>query len=163
MILNYLTQKQALDYWCWAAVASSVSFFYNQNQQGLSQGQIAGSLIGPVCSNISTVNNTVVDTSCNAPRDIANALQITRNLAWDVSRALTFNEIVAQINAAFPICCQIYWPINNQSHFVSIYGYQNNNLLIGDPESGLCTIDFSDFISYRQGQWIRTIGTQQAS
>jgi Papain-like cysteine protease AvrRpt2 len=163
MILNYLTQKQALDYWCWAAVASSVSFFYNKNQQGLLQGQIGGSLIGSICGNISTTNNKVVDPSCNTPRDISNALKITGNLAWDVNRALTFNEVVGQINAAFPICCQIYWPINNHSHFVAIYGYQNNNVIIGDPESGVCTLDFNDFLSYRQGQWIRSVGTQQAS
>lgn len=160
MILNYLTQKQALDNWCWCAVASSVSFFFNKNQNGFQQGDIAGKLINSICSNISTTNNNAPDPSCNVAGDLKDSLNFTGNFAWDLERALSFNELLDQINGFFPVCCEINWPVTGLSHFVSIYGYQNNNIIVGDPDFGISTVDYNSFLNYRQGQWIRSIGTQ---
>lgn len=162
MILNYITQRQALEYWCWAAVASSVSFFYNKNQRGYLQGQIGSNETGASCENISGTNNQTYDPACNVSKDLARALHFTKNFAWDIPRALTFDEVLHQINGYFPFCCQIYWPQLEKSHFVCVYGYQGKSLVVGDPEQqSNHYIDFDDFLNYRQGIWVRTIGTQQ--
>jgi hypothetical protein len=162
MILNYLTQKQALDEWCWAAVASSISFFYNRNSKGYPQADIAARLIGSQCSGITTANRGTADPSCNVTGDVAKALGITGNLAWDIPRHLDLNEITDQINQGFPFCCQIDWNLTGKSHFVCVYGYEHTRLVVGDSESRVCTVDYQQFLNYRQGAWRRTIGTRQA-
>jgi hypothetical protein len=161
MTLNFQVQKQILPNWCWAAVSSSVSFFFNQNQKGYYQAQLAAQIIDPSCSVVNNQNAGAAPPICNTPKDIATALQFTRNYAGEMARALSLNEIVAQINGGFPICCQILWANLQQSHFVTIYGYQGTQLQIGDPEAGLFYVDYNSFLYYRGGVWRRTIGTQQ--
>lgn len=160
MILNYQAQKQILDNWCWAAVTSSISFFYNQNSSGVLQSALAAGLISNICSEINSDNPENAPPICDASMDIANALNYTGNYAGQISQAIAFNDIVQQINGGFPICCQILWAGFDQSHFVAIYGYESSNLIIGDPEAGIFTVDYNQFLSYRGGTWRRTIGTQ---
>jgi hypothetical protein len=160
MILNYQSQQQILANWCWAAVSSSVSFFYNLNMQGSYQSDIAAGLLGTICGGINTSNAGAAPPQCNTAVDISSALQLTGNYAGEMQSALAFNDIVQQINNGFPLCCQISWNNSGQAHFVGIYGYETNNLIIADPEAGIFSVPYSDFLNYRGGTWVRTIGTQ---
>jgi hypothetical protein len=164
MILNYQTQIQLLDDWCWAAVTSSVAMRYN-NGSPWTQGALAGALLDGSCSVIDQTNAGNAPTVCHKQFDLQTALTQTKNFAWALPRPLTLNEVIDQINHGFPICCQIYWQAYKQSHYVTIYGYNGGDVVIGDPDSGACSLDHTAMVTsgYRTGQWIQTLGTQPSS
>jgi hypothetical protein len=161
MILGFITQKQILDNWCWAAVASSISFYYNSDSQWL-QSTIAANLIDSSCALIDTNNATAAPTICDVSMDLATVLNATQNLyGTPLERQLSFNEIVDQINANAPVCCQIVWQAISAAHYLTIYGYDGADIIIGDPEAGIFSINYNDFCSgYRGGSWSRSFGTQ---
>ena len=161
MILNFRTQKQILDNWCWAAVTSGISLYYDPNSKWF-QNNLAARLIDPSCIGVNTNAVTAALVTCNVTLDIARALQLTGNFAGDLFRPLTFGEVVQQINLHFPVCCQIVFSGSQTSHFVVIYGYQAANVVIGDSQAGIFSISYTDFLSsYRGGSWKRTIGTKR--
>ena len=162
MILNFRTQKQILDNWCWAAVTSGVSFYFNPNSQWI-QSALAARLISSSCAGIDTTNADAASDTCNSTLDIARSLQLTGNFAGSLLRPLSFNEVVQQINNGFPICCQIVFSGFDISHFVVIYGYQSAEVVIGDSQAGIFSIPYNTFLtSYRGGTWRRTIGTRKS-
>jgi len=161
MILNFKTQKQLLDNWCWSAMASSVSFYYNAKSPWM-QNMLAARLVNITCIGINAANASTASAVCDVQMDVAKALALTGNLAGDIIRPLSFNEVVQQINAGFPICCQILFPGASGSHFVALYGYQSTNVIIGDPQAGIFSINYTQFVSgYRGGNWKRSIGTKR--
>lgn len=163
MILTYQTQIQLLDDWCWAAVASSIAFRYN-NASPWTQSALAGALLDNSCSVIDKNNAGNAPSVCHQRLELEKALAHTQNFAWLLQRQLSFSELTDQLNKGFPVCCQIYWSAYNQSHFVTIYGYDGSDAVIGDPDYGACSIDFNLLAGtgYRTGKWIRTYGTQPA-
>jgi Papain-like cysteine protease AvrRpt2 len=161
MILNFRTQKQILDNWCWAAVTSSIAFYFNGNSRWL-QSTLAARLINNVCASVNANNAQTAPPVCDVQMDIGRALTLTGNLAGDILRPLSFNEVVQQINAGFPLCCQIVFPGVQTSHFVILYGYQSTDVVIGDPQAGIFSLNYQSFLtSYRNGNWRRTIGTKR--
>jgi len=162
MILDFRTQKQILDNWCWAAVASSISFYFDRNSPWI-QSALAATLIHGVCNGINTTNADTAPPVCDVQMDIAHALNLTENLRGDIIRPLSFNEVVQQINTGFPVCCQIVFAGSQASHFVVIYGYQSADLIVGDPQAGIFSLNYQSFLSnYRGGNWRRTIGTKRS-
>lgn len=160
MILNFRTQKQILDNWCWAAVTSGISFYFNSNSQWI-QSALAAKLISSSCAGIDTTNAPSAPDTCNSTLDVARSLQVTGNFAGHLMRPLSFGEVVDQINNRFPICCQIVFPGFDTSHFVVLYGYQSGDVVIGDSQAGIFSIPYNDFLTnYRGGIWKRTIGTK---
>jgi hypothetical protein len=160
MILDFRTQKQILDNWCWAAAASSISFYFDRNSRWI-QSSLAASLINSVCTGINTNNAETAPPICDVQMDIAHALNLTGNLGGDIIRPLAFEEVVRQINDRFPICCQIMFPGIQTSHFVVVYGYEGADLVLGDPQAGIFSLNYQSFLSnYRGGNWRRTIGTR---
>jgi len=164
MILSFQTQQQILDEWCWAAVASSISFNYDPNSNW-QQNALAGTVLNSVCSNVTAANASTAPDICHQGSSLSDVMQnYTHNLGWVVQRYLTLDEIFYQINNGWPICCQIYWENLQQEHYIIIYGYDGNSIAIGDPEAGVCSADYNDLInSYRSGQWVRSYGTQSPS
>jgi Papain-like cysteine protease AvrRpt2 len=161
MILNFRTQKQMLDNWCWAAVTSGVSFYFNPKSRWI-QSMLAARLISSSCAGINTINAATAPDTCNSTLDIARSLQLTGNFAGDLMRPLSFNEVVQQINTGFPICCQVVFPGFDTSHFVVVYGYQGANVVIGDSQAGIFNVPYNNFLTnYRGGRWGRTIGTKK--
>ena len=164
MVLEYQQQKQLLDYWCWAAVASSISLKYDAGS-GYSQSSLAGDLINSVCAAITPGDLSNVPAVCNQQYSLGDALKYTQNYGWQEERYLTLDEIVNQVNNGWLVCCQIYWADrNDQGHYIVIFGYDGDTIMIADPYPGITTINsiqYSDLItSYRSGQWIRSFGTQ---
>ena len=164
MILSLLPQKQLLGNWCWAAVTSSVSFYYFNNIKGWRQGDLADRLLGSTC-NINQQNAALAPDPCNIPMDIERPLSLSGNFAGEITRPLSFSEIISQINGRHPICCQFFWPGRDVAHFVILYGYEADQVIVGDPDpdfGGFFTLGYDEFISsYRGGgEWKRTIGTR---
>lgn len=159
VLQNYRVQTQLLANWCWAAVASSVSVNYNRNSRW-SQADIAAALIAPACRYVP--HGTGYPPHCDSPMDLRLALRKTGNFAPGADRPLSLPEIISQINAGWPVCCQIKWEDRQGSHFVVIYGYHNSWLFIGDPEPGYgaLNVPYNQFTyGYRGGRWLRTICT----
>lgn len=159
MILNYKTQIQLLDHWCWAAVASSISRFYSASSQW-SQSALAGALIKPICSSITPENKDLPPAGCDQINDLKQVLGYTKNFAWVIEGKLTLGQLQGQLYAGWPICCEINWPGFDTSHYITIYGYSGSTIMVGDPDSGPHAVHYDDLItSYRSGIWKRTIGT----
>jgi hypothetical protein len=162
MILNLSMQKQLMDEWCWAAVASAVSFFYNNNASGLYQSDIAGQIINPVCSNVNGSNGGDFP-QCNHPQDLGTVLQQTQNYAGEMQRALTMTELAGQLNQGYPVCCQINWSGVDVAHYIVVYGLDGNNILVGDPAANNYWADYNyltNNFGNSNGQWQRSIATQ---
>ncbi|RYY62545.1 MAG: hypothetical protein EOO05_02395 [Chitinophagaceae bacterium] len=163
ILRNYQVQVQLLDNWCWAAVTSSVSRYYNSRSRW-TQNNLAASLIDEQCANDG--NNTGFPPQCDTVFDVATALRMTRNYAPGVNRPLSLAAIKQQIDRQWPVCCQIQWQQLEGSHFVVIYGYENDWLRIGDPSrnAGAIDIPYNELVSgYRDdGEWVRSIGTTPA-
>lgn len=162
MILDIQTQKQLLDEWCWAAVASSISFKYDHDS-GWDQARIASHILSSACSIVTGPENA--PEICRQGASLTQAMQeCTGNFAWSVDSVLTLEQIWYQINNNWPVCCQIYWPATQNAHYIILFGYEGNNIIIGDPQAGNFTQDYDSLVtSYRGGQWLRTYGTQPAS
>jgi Papain-like cysteine protease AvrRpt2 len=160
MILNYQTQEQLLDDWCWAAVASSISIFYSPSSQW-TQSALGGALLNPVCSRITSDNASTAQAVCRQTLDLSNVLSSINNLAWVVNQPLSLEQIQGQISSGWPICCEMTWP-SGQSHVITLYGFSDSLIIIGDPEGGVFSADYEDLVSdYRSGgQWIRSVGTK---
>jgi papain like cysteine protease AvrRpt2 len=160
MRLNFYIQKQVLGNWCWAAVTSSVSFYYNGGSPW-SQGALASALISPSCAGINADNAPIAPPVCNAVMDLAQALMLTGNYAGQTPAPLTFNDVAQQISQNSLVCCQISWEAFPQSHFVVIYGCEGSNVIIGDPEGEIFSIPYQSFLAgYRGGLWKRSIGAK---
>ncbi|GGB23496.1 hypothetical protein GCM10011511_54190 [Puia dinghuensis] len=156
-------QKQLMDQWCWAAVASTVSFYYYNNLNGLRQADVASMAVNPVCS-IVTADNAADYSQCDEPQDLGYVLKsVTHNGAWDIPQALNPNQIIHQLNGGYPICCQINWNGITVAHYVLLYGIDGDNVLIGDPAANnyWAPYDYltSNFAN-NGGFWSRSIGTQ---
>ena len=165
MILPLRLQKQLLHNWCWAAVTSSISFYYNKNTRGWRQEQLAGRLLDNSCAAINPQNADTAPDVCNMQLDLANALSLSGNFGGEVPRPLAPDGIRAHVNGGHPLCCQFIWPGLDDSHFVILYGYESDQVIVGDPDplqGGAFRIDYNSFLSnYRGGgQWVRTIGTR---
>jgi len=162
MILNVLMQKQLMDQWCWAAVASSISFYFNSNNNGLYHGDIAGPLISPDCAGVNS-NSAGSFSQCDIAKDLGLVLQKTKNYAWELSNALSMDQVADQLNGGYPICCQINWPGLAVAHYIIVYGLDGTNLLIGDPALNNFWADYT-YLTTNYGNhggiWGRTIGTQ---
>ena len=163
MILNFQIQKQLLNEWCWAAVASSISFKYDPNSIW-QQSKLAAEILSSVCINVDPSSAGNAPQVCHQEYKLSVVMQnYTKNSAWMVERVLTLDEIRYQINSGWPICCQIYWQSIGNAHYIVIYGYEGNTIIIGDPEAGVCSADYDDLVSgYRGGQWNISYGTQSS-
>jgi hypothetical protein len=162
VILNYKTQKQILDEWCWAAVASSVALKYSP-ASGVTQAVLAAQLIDQSCSIVSSSDPDAAPDVCHQDFDLQKALMRNKNWSHTVEGQLKFDTICKEIDAGRPVCCQIYWAAFGRSHFISIFGYTGSKVVIGDPdkEAGVCSLDYSLFSQdYRSGQWKRTYYTK---
>ena len=156
--LAFTMQHQKQTNWCWAAVSTSVSLFYNANS-GWTQCSVANSSLGQ-----STCCSSPSSSFCNKPWYLNEALTTTSNLNSYTSGAQVMSTIQAQINAGKPIGCRIQWRPSG-GHFVLINGYnvQASTVDIRDPwygnSNGLSLNTFTN--NYKgSGYWNYTYYTQ---
>jgi hypothetical protein len=164
MTLNFRIQKQYLTNWCWAATASSISHYYSQFNNAFfwRQEDIGAQLLGmPFCR--TTPDRLGGLPQCNQQADLITALRITQNFNGWQNNPVTLNALYNEVNNFRPVCCQIFFAEHNLSHFVTVFGYNGNNIVLGDPQVGNYEVDYNAFLAnYRSGQWIRTYATTRA-
>ena len=138
--LNFVMQHQQQGNWCWAAVAASVSAYFNPNTTW-TQCKIANAELGQTdcCTNGSSA-------SCNVPWYLDRALTLTGNFVSMSSGAGTMNDVTQEINNNRPLCVRIGWS-GGGGHFVAIDGYNIglDMVAVDDPWSGASDVDLSVF------------------
>jgi hypothetical protein len=153
------TQQQTQ--WCWAAVAVSVSKFYEASST-ITQCRVANMVLGQngCCAN-------------PAPCNVDNFLEDALGEAGHFNRLdfdLTFSDVDGEMRQGRPLGCRIGW-FGGGGHFVVIHGTSTdasggsfkNWVAVADPLYGPSDYLIDDFASaYRQGsgEWTHSYFTQ---
>lgn len=132
--MSYPLREQSQDYWCWAAVASSVRNFFEPSNT-LSQCQVATQTLneyespGHACCSDPA--------PCNLPYFLDRALTITGHFNRTHPAPLSWEEVKEQIDLDLPLCA--YLEASSSAHYVVISGctrYQSGlkTLHVCDPD-----------------------------
>ncbi len=152
MILDYFTQEQLNSNWCWAAVGSSISNFYN-SESFWPQKELAAQMLNmPSC--ITNPGNP----GCNLTLNLSDVLTFLGHYAGETDGAVTLKTLQEFIEFGNPVCCQFQMN-QHATHFVSVFGFINNDIYVGDPQVGNYKVKYDSFFNYRGGTWIRSIAT----
>jgi hypothetical protein len=112
-------QMQQQTYWCWAALGTSITLFFDAKSP-LTQCALAGSFLkqapGFCCS-----DTNAAGPQCNLYSDLSKVLTSTDTLADFEEGTLPLQSIRAQINNAVPIAARIGWD-GGGGHFVMVTG-----------------------------------------
>ncbi len=136
-VLKFTMQAQQQDYWCWAAVASSICAFYPppNGTPAKPQCEIATTFLGiPCCLN--PLPAPSADWPGNEEFSLEVPLDQFGHLAQPkIGGALDFPSIIREIDAERPVCCHVDWGGGSDGHFVVIVGYNpaNQEIVVRDP------------------------------
>jgi hypothetical protein len=160
---NFIMQPQCHSYWCWAAVTSSVSGFYDETS-AFTQCRTA---------NIELERQDCCDFDCGTPNlefDVMHVLGSPLNrvgclalLALD--EVATRMEVRQEVNAGRPLCVRTVW-YGGGAHFLAIVGYMpdTDSLVLEDPFYGPTPeIKYDRFCTQYQdadGTWTDTYYTK---
>jgi hypothetical protein len=115
--LNVSGQAQEKTNWCWAATGNSIAAFYGKNY---SQNAFCNMAFG----------NAQNATCPNNQATLANDQRAFRTIGISqgsyVSSTLTFNTLVAEINANRPVMTRIEWQ-SGGGHMMDIIGYDSSD------------------------------------
>ena len=146
-ILPFMMQSQSQSEWCWAAVAASVSHFFNASSPW-TQCTLVNAELGQTtcCQDGSTPQ-------CNQPWYLDQALSQTGNLASWSAGTSAYATLVQEVDAGRPLGVRIGWPgPDNGGHFVVLDGYTDPNTVdVQDPWYGHSVSDYNAFCTQYQG------------
>lgn len=158
--LAFTMQHQLQTEWCWAAVSTSVSHYFDSSSTWTQCGVVNAELRQTTCCANGGSN------ACNQPWYLQNALTRTGNLA-STSGAAAFSSIDSEIDSGRPVCARIGWS-GGGGHFVAIVGYDEallatmNYVAIADPWYGSSDVAWETFRTSYQGSgtWTDTFYTK---
>jgi len=161
-------QRQERSNWCWAAVAASVSCYFDPDS-GWCQCRMATRMVKLSKLKVTTCGTCgkpkPVAPACNRPWYLEKALALAGRLkGTPKAKALKFSRIRKRIKAGRPVCVRILWGPGPDAHFVVISGcYRGHSgelwVDVEDPDSGSSTWRYDEFLAnyqYAQGQWVAT-------
>jgi hypothetical protein len=158
--LGFEMQHQLQSNWCWAAVSTSVSRFYNA-AGAWTQCSLANAELGETacCADGSTA-------ACNRDWYLDRALSRVGNLqSWSGAPA-PLSEVEHEVNAGRPLGVRIGWE-GGGGHFVVLAGYDDPGtgpglLRVEDPWYGPSRMAYSAFRNAYQGtgSWTHTYHTR---
>ena len=144
--LVFAMQTQQQTNWCWAAVAASVSAFFDPNTNWR-QCSIVNAEFNrnDCCTNGSSAN-------CNKPWYIDLGLQRTGNFRSKSTGAGTMTDVSQDVNISRPLCVRIGWS-GGGGHAVAIDGYHRglDMVAIDDPWYGASDVSLATFQTAYQG------------
>lgn len=164
--MDFTMEKQRRTFWCWTAVAASVSKYYDNKSQWaqclvvqkaeiVPEGGCGGNWEG--CPLVTKKNGTAVCVPdggavvCNKPWYFNRALSFTGNFKSFVKGAQTKEVICEEINANRPLGVRVQLKINPSAggHFLAITGidYDSSMLTIDDPYYGRSRLSYEVFVS----------------
>ena len=146
--VNLEVEVQQGENLCWAAVAASISKYYNP-ASFWTQCAVAGKVLNfPECC-------TSID-PCNRDYYLETALQTTSNLASPATGQLTIEQIRNEIDQQRPIGIRIGFEL--VGHFVVLIGYDDSqgSVTLTDPTGADHTLYYASFTQpggYPGGGW----------
>ena len=148
-VLAFGMQHQQQDEWCWAAVATSVAFFYT-NGSTWTQCSVVNAEAGrnDCCENGSS-------RQCNFSWFLDRALLRVSHSLSSSSGPLSFPATCQEVNRGCPLGARIGWN-GGGVHFVAVHGYDDSEvgaekLNVGDPWYGPSVVAYDTFVSGYQG------------
>ncbi|MGO8311207.1 papain-like cysteine protease family protein [Rhizobium ruizarguesonis] len=111
--IEFVMQSQRLDHWCWAAVASSVSYHLDEFSP-MTQKEIAA-----VAFDFDIDED--LDDAWDRDHRVDTALNIVRCLRSTRSLPVGFREVLRQLEQDRPVVAQIDWG-DNTAHAIAITG-----------------------------------------
>jgi hypothetical protein len=157
--LPFVMQAQLQSNWCWSAVTTSVSHFFNGGS-AWTQCSLASTELGLACCPVGSNPG-----GCNVPWYLDRALQQTNNFNRIVAGAAAFTDVETEINSTRPLGVRIAW-LGGGGHFVSITGYSSSAatdyVTVDDPIYGHSTLLYSALCTNYQGNgsWTHSYWTQ---
>ncbi|HTR38284.1 MAG TPA: papain-like cysteine protease family protein [Bryobacteraceae bacterium] len=161
-------ERQQHSNWCWAAVATSVSRYFDPDS-GWCQCRMASRMARLSKLKVKTCGtcgkSKRVAAACNRPWYLEKALALADRLKGQPKpKPLKFSRVRKRIKAGNPVCARILWGQGPDAHFVVISGcYRSKSgelwVDVEDPDSGSSTWRYDEFLSnyqYAQGQWVAT-------
>jgi len=168
-------QHQCHSYWCWAAVAASISAFYNK-RAGFTQCLIANLELhrDDCCGAPCGIDDVDYNQSHTLPLNRVDCLK-----AWVRDERATREEVLKELKAGRPICVRTVWLKGKKrenvladgtaagAHFVSLIGYHSDcdMLAIEDPWWGCIKIGYDQFCTHytdAKGEWEDTYYTKSS-
>lgn len=141
--LGFLMETQLQSNWCWAAVATSVSLFFDPQsiwQQCLVVNQEF---------QLATCCQDGGSEECDRPWRLERGLNRVGRDGGNASGSLSFSAIQQEIDNQRPVGCFIQWAGGGIGHFVVIEGYRaqgaTKRVQVEDPYFGSSDYDFDDF------------------
>jgi hypothetical protein len=162
--LPFNMQSQQQNYWCWAAVAVSISHFYDANS------------LWTQCSLVNDVFKSIMDcckngrtASCDRVGRLDTPLRLTGNLSSMSPGPVPLSGIDSEIGNGRPLACRIVWR-DGVGHFVVLQGTKQsygsptmNSVEVKDPKFGSSTYSYGSFSKNYQnlgGTWKHSYYTQ---
>lgn len=140
-------QSQAQDNWCWAAVATSISLYYD-SASGWTQCKVANAVLprpsGVDCCTLSS------NPDCDVDWYLDDALKATSNLFEVRAGAVPFPELTALLNGNRPLAVRIEWN-GSGGHFVVFHEWQTTAsdmefVVVADPYHGERIVPYNDCV-----------------
>jgi Papain-like cysteine protease AvrRpt2 len=158
--LGFAMQHQLQTSWCWSAVSTSVSHFYNP-ASAWTQCSLANAELGQTtcCADGSTA-------ACSRDWYLDRALSRVGNLQSWASGAVALSDVEHEVNAGRPLGVRIGWD-GGGGHFVVLAGYDDPGtgpgfVSVDDPWYGPSRMSYSAFRNTYQGTgaWTHTYYTR---
>lgn len=138
-------QHQQQTQWCWSAVSTSTSIYYNY-ASAWTQCKLVNNALGQTtcCANGST-------SACNQPWYLDRALTITGNYVSMTSSSEPITTIQSQNNATRSLGARIGWS-GGGGHFVMLVGVGKGDMIeVEDPWYGSSYLPYNTFKTNYQG------------
>jgi hypothetical protein len=156
--LSFQMQAQQQTNWCWAAVSTSVSHYYDASSTW-TQCEVANGELGRTdcCAGGAS-------TSCNVYGTLDTSLSRVGHLDHMASGAASFQSVDDEIDAGRPLGIRVAWS-GGGAHFLAIIGYLEdtvNYVAVDDPIYGKSDLTFDTLkTSYQgSGSWTHSYYTK---
>lgn len=138
LIVSFHIQWQEMTNWCWSAVASSISYHFDENSTW-DQVEI-------VATTFRYDEQAMPDESWNRASQIEIGLNIVCCLSRVINDKISFGDVFRELKGNRPVCVQINWDKNN-AHAVVINGcwlddQSNAYYRVSDPYHIVDCLDF---------------------
>lgn len=157
--LAFTMQHQQQTQWCWAAVSTSVSLYYDPSSTW-TQCTVANAELGQT-----TCCQNGASAACNTPWYLDSALQRTGNLDSFSGGTTSFAGVRTEIDSGQPLGARIGWS-GGGGHFAVIEGYKpgpsEQRVAVDDPWYGASDLTYNTFATSYQGTggWTHSYTTE---
>jgi hypothetical protein len=156
--LSFQMQTQQQTNWCWAAVSTSVSHYYDASSTW-TQCEVANGELGRTdcCAGGAS-------TSCNVYGTLDTSLSRVGHLDHMDANAASFQSVDNEIDAARPLGIRVAWS-GGGAHFLAVIGYledSQNYVAVDDPIYGKSDLTYDTLTTsyHGSGSWTHSYYTR---